>query len=190
MSTNISNLPQDKTPAQRAQIKLYEQFALVFLVNATLAAYVLLSSYTTGQRPNWLVVIIAAVAQGVIALFNVLEKYFSAKNEPLFSALVEAGRQEVLAKAPPVPYSANDQALQQAANTAFDPSQWYAPIANATPMPMPAQNAVVPSSLRPTVLQPIPADTPSVAPVSVPNVPPPNAVTTATVPGMPVVTPQ
>lgn len=178
MSTNISQLPSDKTPAQRAQIKLYEQFALVFLVNAALAAYVLLSSYTTGQRPNWAVVIIAAVAQGVIALFNVLEKYFSAKNEPLYSAFVEAGRQEVLAKASPVPYSTTDQALQQAANAALDPSQWYTPVANATP-----------SSLRPTTLQPIPADSTPVAPVT-PNVPPADAVLSGTIPAMPIVQPQ
>lgn len=49
-----------------------------------------------------------------------------------------------------------------------------------------AQKPAVPSSLRPTTLQPIPADnTPVVPPV--PNTPPMGAVTTSTVPGMPVV---
>jgi hypothetical protein len=184
MSTNISQLPQDKTPAQRAQIKLWEQFGVVFFVNAGLAAYVLLSSYGTGQKPNWAIVIIAALAQGVIAAFNVAEKYFSAKNEPLYSAFVEAGRQEVLAKAPPVPYSPTDQALLQAANAAFQPTYTYnAPV-------MPAQSAVVPSSLRPTVLTPIPATPTPVVPPSVPNVPPDGAMLSGTIPAMPVVNPQ
>lgn len=180
MSTNITQLPQDKTPAQRAQIKLWEQFGLVFLINAALAGYVLFSSYATGQKPNWTVVIVVAIAQGVVALFNALEKYFAAKNEPLFSALVEAGRQEVLAKAPPVPYSATDQALQQAANAAFQPTYTY----SASAMP---QSGVVPSSLRPTVLQPIPDTSAPVAPVSVPNVAPANAVPLSTIPAMPIV---
>ncbi len=182
MSTNVNNLPSDKTPAQRAQLKLYEQFGLIFLVNAALAAYVLLSSYGTGQRPNWAIVIIAAVAQGVIASFNVAEKYFSAKNEPLYSAFVEAGRQEVLAKAPPVPYSATDQALLQAANAAFTPTYTY----NVPVLP---QSAAVQSSLRPVALQTIPADNTPVQPVSVPNVPPADAVLSGTIPAMPVVMP-
>lgn len=180
MSTNITRLPQDKTPAQRAQIKLWEQFGLVFLINAALAGYVLFSSYATGQKPNWTVVIVVAIAQGIVALFNSLEKYFAAKNEPLFSALVEAGRQEVLAKAPSVPYSATDQALQAAANAAFQPT-YNAPTISV----MPAQSTAVPPALSPVRLQPMPADSTPVVPQSVPNVPPPNAVTTSTVPGMP-----
>lgn len=52
------------------------------------------------------------------------------------------------------------------------------------------QSAAVPSSLKPVQLQPIPADSTPVAPVSVPNVPPANAVLSGTIPAMPVVQPQ
>ena len=186
MSTNINQLPQDKTPAQRAQIKLIEQFALVFVINAALAGYVLWTSYAARSKPDWTIVIIVAVAQGLIALFNALEKYFSAKNEPLFSALFEAARQEVQAKAPQVSYSASDQALQQSLNAAFYPA-YPVPAQTATPIVAP-QNASVPSSLKPVTLQPMPAEsTPVVVPT--PNLPPAGAVTTNTVPGMPVVAP-
>lgn len=178
MSTKITQLPQDKTPAQRARIKLIEQFALVFFINAVLAGYVLFSSYATGARPNWTVVVIAAVAQGLLALFNVIEKYFSANNEPLFSALFDAAKQEVQAKAPPVPYSPMDLSFQQAANAAFQPTYT-----------MPAQ-APVPSSLRPVTLQPILGTSTSMATVSVPNIAPANAVPLTTIPAMPVVQPQ
>lgn len=187
MSTNISNLPQDKTPAQRARLKLYEQFGVVFLLNAILAGYVLFSSQASGSKPNWSVVIIAAISQGLIALFNVLEKYFSANGQPLYSAFIEAGRQEVLSKAPPVSYNATDQALQQSMNAAFQPT--YTTSGNAltyTPVVTP-QSAAIPSSLKSVQLQPMPVDSASVAPMSVPNVPPVGATLLSTIPQMPTV---
>lgn len=182
MSTNVTKLPQDKTPAQRARIKLYEQFGVVFLLNAILAGYVLFSSQASGSKPNWSVVIIAAIAQGLIALFNVVEKYFTANSQPLYSALFAAARQEVASKAPPVQYSTTDQALQQSVNAAFQPT--YMTSGNAlTYTPVTAsQSAAIPSSLSPVRLQPMPATTTPVAPVSVPNVPPQGAVLSNTVP--------
>lgn len=182
MSTNISNLPQDKTPAQRARIKLYEQFGVVFLLNAILAGHVLFSSQSSGSKPNWSVVIIAAIAQGLIALFNVVEKYFSANSQPLYSALFDAARQEVASKAPPVQYSATDQALQQSVNAAFQPTYTTLPQSATYTVYTPAQSAVVPSSLKPTVLQPLPADSTPVVPVSVPNTPPVGATLLNTIP--------
>lgn len=180
MSTQLTQLPPDKTPAQRARIKLYEQFGVVFLVNAALAAYVLLSSQATGAAPNWLIVIVAAIAQGVLALFNALEKYFSANNQPLYSAMFDAARQEVASKAPSVTYNASQQALQQSANAAFAPTYTYnsaSPYAVVTP----SQSASTPSSLKPTTLVP--------APAPAPNTPPANASLSTTVPGMPAVQP-
>jgi hypothetical protein len=187
MSTNVTKLPQDKTPAQRAKIKLVEQFAVVFLANALLAGYVLFSSQATGQPANWWVVIIAAIGQGILALFNVLEKYFSANNEPLFSALFEAGRQEILQRAPTVQYTATDQMLQQSMNAAFQPS--YAPPIASVPsvLTQVPQSTATPSALTPVRLQPIPADSTPVVAQSVPNVAPANAALSSTIPAMPVV---
>lgn len=192
MSTNISQLPQDKTPAQRAQIKLWEQFGAVFLFNAALAALVLYSSYASQQSPNWLILIVAASAQGVLALFNVLEKYFSANNQPLYSALFEAARQEVQVKAPQVQYSASDQALQQSINAALYPAspvpaQSVAPMAS-TPV-VASQSTSIPSSLKPVTLQPMLAENTPVVPPT-PNLPPPGTMTTNTVPGIPIPQPQ
>lgn len=181
MSTQVSKLPQDKTPAQRARLKLYEQFGLVFLANAVLAGYVLISSQAAGKTPNWSVVIVTAVAQGLLALFNVLEKYFSANNEPLFSALFDAARQEVANKAPTVTYSANDQTLQQAVNAVLQPVPVTAPQAS-----QPVQNAVVkPQWMQDLSKQnatPVSAPTPQVAPT---NAPPANAQLLTTLPTLP-----
>lgn len=56
------------------------------------------------------------------------------------------------------------------------------------PMPVQAsQNAATPSSLKPTVLQPLPVDSTPVAPVSVPNVAPVGATLLSTIPQMPTV---
>jgi hypothetical protein len=124
-------MPTDKSPMQRAQLKLYEQLAAVFVLNALIAALTLYASYASATAPNWTYFFTSVTATGLVALFNTLEKYFSAKNEPLYSQLVEAGRQEVLARVPAVPLSAQDQALQQAVNTVLQP-------ANSNPVRVPA----------------------------------------------------
>lgn len=184
MSTQPTKLPTDKTPVQRAQIKLWEQFAAVFLFNAALAALVLYSSYASQQSPNWLILAVAASAQGILALFNVLEKYFSANNQPLYSAMFDAARQEVAIKAPQVAYSTTDQALQQAANAAFSPQ--YSSTQYSQPAYTASQSTPVPSSLSKVTLQPLPAQsTPVVA--STPNVAPAGSVPLTTIPAMPVV---
>jgi hypothetical protein len=133
-------IPADKSPAQRAQLKLYEQLAAVFLLNAAIAALTLYASYASSSAPNWTVFFTSITATGLLALFNTLEKYFSAKNEPLFSDLVEAGRQEVLSRIPPVQLSAQDQALQTAVNTVLQPTNIasaYVPSKQQTPIILP-----------------------------------------------------
>lgn len=56
--------------------------------------------------------------------------------------------------------------------------------------PLLAQSANIPSSLKPTVLQPMSSVSTPVAPVSVPNTPPVGAVPLTTIPAMPVATQQ
>jgi hypothetical protein len=154
-------MPVDKTPIQRAQIKFYEQLAAVFVFNAVLAGYTIISANAAGTQINWTIVIVAALAQGALALGNVLEKYFSAKNEPLLSSLVEAGRQEMLSRVPPAALTPQDQALSAAVTAALQPTTVTTTTTNAY---IPPKLMAVPDA-RGTIVPPAGVMLP-------PNVPP------------------
>lgn len=180
MSIQPNKLPQDKTAAERALRKLIVHFAFIAVFNAALAALVL---YDNGHIVSWSMFWISVISQGVLALATALVKYYQASGQTSLSVMFDAIRQEAQAKAPPIQYSTNDLALQQAFNTALQPQYAYQTPAYA----MPTQSATTPASLKPVQLQPMPASSMPVAPVIVPNTPPANAMLLSTVPEMPAI---
>lgn len=107
----MATIPVDKTPAERARIKLIEYIAIIVLFNAVLALYVL----TTGNKGpvNWPLVAVSAVSQGVLAGIAALEKYLKASGQPLLSDLLEQARQEGVKSVPSVTYTPDEDKLRQ-----------------------------------------------------------------------------
>lgn len=112
---------KDMTPAARARLKLYSHFAIIFVFNAVLAALVF---FTNNSGPiNLYTLVVAVVAQGVLALVDSLKKFFTASGEPTISAMLDAARAEITKKAPPAPvYAAPVQDFAGYINNAFQPS--------------------------------------------------------------------
>jgi hypothetical protein len=121
-------LPVDLSPAERAALKLYWHIAIIAIFNGALAALALISQQ---KIINWQIVLTAFVSQAVIAALATMQKYTSASNQPALSTFFDLARQEAVAKSAPVPFSANEQAIQQAIMQVFFPGQNNAGPANA-----------------------------------------------------------
>lgn len=106
----MSTIPQDKTPIQRAQLKLISHFAIIGVTTAVLAALAYINGNSSGSI-DWGVLGIAIASQVILALLDAAKKYFAAQNEPSYADLMELARNEVAARSPEIKYTANEQAI-------------------------------------------------------------------------------
>jgi hypothetical protein len=166
MSTQQNNLiiklPVDLTPAQRARIKVYEQFVIIALFNGLLAGLVYISNQ---QVISWSTVAIVVIAQAALALLNAVQKYWTANNQQplsvLFGLIRQQAEAEIATRTPEVKYTPAQQAIQQAVNdllfkqfdaspnaaaTAAKPATISASQSDLTPQTAPAPTTPAPAA--------------------------------------------
>jgi hypothetical protein len=173
MSTQQNNinpikLPVDLTAAQRAKIKVYEQFIIIALFNGLLAGLVYISNQDV---ISWSTVGIVVIAQAALALLNAVQKYWTATNQQplsaLFSLVYQQAQAEVTTRTPEVKYTPAQQAISQAVNDLlfkqFDASPNAAATAAKPATISASQSDLLPQTApAPTATAPVVAEYPGI----------------------------
>lgn len=122
---NFSNFPKDLTPAQRAGIKLWEQFIIMAFLNGVIVGVGYLDSYKTITLPDLAIII---VSQMLLAIASSATKYFKASGQQPLSLLVQTAAMEYAKTVPVAPTLSPELSLAQTA------------VNNMFPLPDPAAN--------------------------------------------------
>lgn len=139
----MASIPVDKSPAERARIKLIEYIAIMVVFNAALAGFAIA---TNGKGPiNWSTLAMSATAQGVLAGVAALSKYFKASGQPLLSDLLDQARDEGAKSAPSVALSVSQDQLRQ---TVEDVLQAYLPLPTTAATQQAEQGIVKPQWMQ------------------------------------------
>lgn len=112
---------KDLTPAQRAAIKIWEQFIAIAFLNGILAGVAYLDSFKTIDVKMLITVVLS---QALLALCNVATKYLKASGQLPLSIMVSTAATEIASRAPATPvYTPALQAAQTAVSDLFSSSQ-------------------------------------------------------------------
>lgn len=125
-------VPPDRTPVQRAGMRLAEYTAIVVVVNMAIAGFALL---TNGQIIDWHSFIISVIGEGGLVGITVLSKYFKASGEVPLSVLLDAAKAEGQKDLPHVTYTQSQEAIKQAVSEALQSYLQPVVVQSATPDP-------------------------------------------------------
>ena len=126
-------VPPDRTPAQRATMRLVEYVAIAVVLNMAIAGFALL---TNGQIIDWRSFIISVVGEGALVGVTVLSKYFKASGEIPLSVLLDAAKAEGQKDLPAVTYTQSQEAIKQAVSEALQAYLQPVVVASAAPDPV------------------------------------------------------